>query len=149
MLIAPYGRGSLYTRVVKIMKRLMRTQYHFRKSPNGLCAWNVTRLIDQSRDLVHERVQLSAIRELDESFWANEKVEQLTCREIVGHARLILDCDLAFPIILSSDGRVMDGMHRVCKALLEGCTDVEAVRFVSDPDPDYVGVHPDDLPYPD
>jgi len=43
----------------------------------------------------------------------------------------------------------MDGMHCVCKALLEGCTDIEAIRFVIDPDPDYIGVHPDDLPYPD
>ncbi len=68
---------------------------------------------------------------------------------MVGHTRLILDCNLGFPIILSSDGRVMDGMHRVCKALLEGWTDIEAVRFVSDPAPDYVGVSPDDLPYPD
>jgi hypothetical protein len=127
----------------------MRTQYHFRRSPSGLCAWNVHRLIERSRDLVPVRVPLSAIRELDESFWANERVQQLTCREIVGHTHLILDSDLAFPIILSSDGRVMDGMHRVCKALLEGCTDIEAVRFIDDPDPDYVGVHPDDLPYPD
>jgi hypothetical protein len=127
----------------------MRTQYHFRRSSRGLCAWSVHRLIEESRDLASTRVPLSAIRELDESFWANERVQQLTCREIVGHTRLILDCDLAFPIIVSSDGRVMDGMHRVCKALLEGCADIEAVRFITDPAPDYVGVHPDDLPYPD
>jgi hypothetical protein len=127
----------------------MRTQYYFRRSPNGLCAWDIRRLIAQTRDLVPERVPLGAIRELDESYWAHESAQQLTCREIVGHARLMLDCDLAFPIILSSDGRVMDGMHRVCKALLEGRAAIEAVRFVSDPDPDYVGVPPDDLPYPD
>lgn len=125
----------------------MRTQYHFRRSPRGLCAWDVHRLIEQSRGLARERVPLSAIRELDEPHWANEHVRQLTCREITGHARLILDCDLAFPIILSRDGRVMDGMHRICKALLQGLEDIEAVRFVNDPEPDYIGVHPDDLPY--
>jgi len=27
--------------------------------------------------------------------------------------------------------------------------DVEAVRFVNDPEPDYIGVKPDDLPYED
>ena len=59
----------------------------------------------------------------------------------------MLDCDLAFPIILSSDGRVMDGMHRVCKALLQNHTEIKAVRFIQDPEPDYIGVHPDDLPY--
>jgi hypothetical protein len=125
----------------------MRTQYHFRRSPQGLCAWNVHRLVEQSRALVHERVPLSAIRELDEPYWANERTRILTCREIVDHARLMLHCDLAFPIILSSEGRIMDGMHRVCKALLQNRTEIEAVRFVHDPEPDYIGVHPDDLPY--
>jgi hypothetical protein len=126
----------------------MRTQYHFRPSPRGLYAWNVQRLIEQSSVLPRERVPLSAIRELDEPYWAGEKDRQLTCRQITGHARLMLDCDLAFPVILSSDGGVMDGMHRICKALLEGRSDVEAVRFKVDPEPDYIGVQPDDLPYP-
>jgi hypothetical protein len=127
----------------------MRTQYHFRRSARGLCAWNVHRLIEQSSSLVRKRIPLSAIRELDEPYWANERTHPLTCREIVGHARLMLDCDLAYPVILSSDGRVMDGMHRIGKALLEGRSDIDAVRFLIDPEPDYIGVHPDDLPYPD
>jgi len=42
---------------------------------------------------------------------------------------------------------VMDGMHRVLKAINLGKSHIEAVRFVSDPKPDYVGVDPDDLPY--
>jgi hypothetical protein len=127
----------------------MRTQYHFRRSTRGLCAWNVHRLIELTCSLVRERVPLTAILELDEPSWANERTLQLTCREIVGHARLMLECDLAHPVILSSDGRVMDGMHRICKALLEGRSDIEAVRFIHDPEPDYIGVDPDDLPYPD
>jgi hypothetical protein len=128
---------------------MMRAQYHFRKSPDGLRAWDVDRLVELSRSFPRERVPLSSITELDEPYWANENTRQLTCREIVGHARLMLDCDLAFPIILSSDGRVMDGMHRVCKALLNGFSEIEAVRFVQDPAPDHIGVHPDDLPYRD
>jgi hypothetical protein len=125
----------------------MRPQYHFRRSSQGLCAWNVRRLVELSRDLPREWVPLSAIRELDEPYWSNEGTQILTCREVVDHARLMLDSDLAFPIILSSDGRIMDGMHRVCKALLENRTEIEAVRFVHDPAPDYIGVEPDDLPY--
>jgi hypothetical protein len=125
----------------------MRKQYHFRKSPQGLRAWDIHRLVELSHDLVRERVPLSAIRELDEPYWANGSAQKLTCREIVNHARLTLDCDLTFPVILSSDGRVMDGMHRICKALLQDLKDIEAVRFVHDPEPDYIGVRPDDLPY--
>ena len=125
----------------------MRPQYHFRRLPHGFCAWNVRRLVELSRDLPPERVPLSAIHELDEPYWSNEGTESMTCRDIVDHARLMLDCDFSFPIILSSDGRIMDGMHRVCKALFEGRTEIEAVRFLRDPEPDYIGVHPDDLPY--
>ena len=125
----------------------MRPQYHFRRSPQGLCAWNVRRLVELSRDLPREWVPLSAIRELDEPYWSNEGAQILTCREVVDHARLMVECDLAFPVILSSDGRVMDGMHRVCKALFENRTEIEAVRFVHDPAPNYIGVDPDDLPY--
>lgn len=43
----------------------------------------------------------------------------------------------------------MDGMHRVCKAFLDGHHDIEAVRFIEDPAPDYVGVKPEKLPYCD
>ena len=127
----------------------MRAQYHFRNSPGGLCAWNVHRLVELASDLVRESVPLTAIRELDEPYWTGGVNQRLTCREIVDHARLMLESDLAFPVILSSDGRVMDGMHRICKALLHGLDRVDAVRFVSDPEPNYVGVQTDDLPYED
>ena len=127
----------------------MRTQYHFRDSSRGLCAWNVHRLVELSQTLARERVPLSEIRELDEPYWTSGENQRLTCRQMVDHARLMLDCDLVYPVILSSDGRVMDGMHRVCKALLQGFADIEAVRFIDDPEPDHIGIHPDDLPYPD
>ena len=55
--------------------------------------------------------------------------------------------DLSFPIILSADGAVMDGRHRVLKALLQDRDHVEAVQFDEDPEPDHVGLGPDDLPY--
>ena len=127
----------------------MRAQYHFRQSPQGLRAWNVHRLVELSSTLPRERIPLSVIRELDEPYWDGDPTKSITCRQIAEHARLIRDCDLAFPIILSSDGRVMDGMHRICKALVEGLNDIEAVRFLQDPEPDYVGLHPDALPYDD
>ena len=34
--------------------------------------------------------------------------------------RLVERAELAYPIILAPDGRVLDGMHRVAKALLQG-----------------------------
>jgi hypothetical protein len=126
----------------------MRTQYHFRRLPSGLLAWNVHRLVELSRDFEREWVHLSQIRELDETFWSDEG-QRMTCRQVADHARLMQEADLAFPVILSSEGRVMDGMHRICKAYLLGKDKIEAVRFRQDPEPDYVDVDPDELPYED
>ncbi|HXC94662.1 MAG TPA: hypothetical protein VNU92_03130 [Edaphobacter sp.] len=123
----------------------MRAQYHFRQSPQGLRAWNVRRLVELSSTLPRERVPLPAIRELDEPYWDGGPAKWITCRQIAEHARLIRD--LTFPVILSSDGSVMDGMHRICKALLEDLSEIDAVRLPHDPEPDYIGVHPDDLRY--
>jgi hypothetical protein len=50
-------------------------------------------------------------------------------------------------VILSSDGRVMDGMHRIAKAAMEGAESISAKKLVIDPEPDYVGIESDELPY--
>jgi len=124
----------------------MRKQYHFRPGPNGLRAWDVDRLVTLTADFPVVEVQVSAIRELDEPYWSTDG-SRLTCRDIAEHAQLINEADLGFPIILSADGRVMDGMRRVAKALIHNVSRLPAKRFVQDPEPDYVGVAPDDLPY--
>jgi hypothetical protein len=121
----------------------MRKQYHFRPSAAGLRAWDVDRLVALTKHLEPELVPIASIRELDEPYWG----EPMTCRSVADHARLINEADLGYPVILSSDGRVMDGMHRVLKALIQGESHVRGVRFLTDPEPDFVGVDPGDLPY--
>ena len=124
----------------------MRKQYHFRPSGRGLLAWDVDRLIVLTNHFPRVQVPLAAIRELAEPFWFGNGTAP-TCRAIVEHARLMEAADLRFPIILSADGRVMDGMHRVAKAVLLRQATIEAVQFDVDPEPDYVDVRPDELPY--
>ncbi len=125
----------------------MRKQYHFWPSPEGLLAWDVDRLIELSKDLPRITVPLSSIRELDEVYWFDDAKERPTCRKVLEHIGLIHEVDLSYPIILGADGRVMDGMHRVAKAFLEGREEIEAVQFERNPDPDRVGCRPEDLPY--
>ncbi len=124
----------------------MRKQYYFRRSDRGLLAWDVDRFVELSTDLPIQLVPLAEIAELDEPHWFSGD-DTPTCRAIAGHARLINEADLTYPIILASDGRVMDGMHRVCKAEMLGQPTIEAVRFDRSVEPDYVGCHPDRLPY--
>lgn len=124
----------------------MRKQYHFRPGANGLRAWDVDRLIELSSHYPVIEVPLSAIAELDLPYWFDHGYAP-TCRNVAEHARLINEADLAFPIILSADGRVMDGMHRAAKAAMQGLSTIAARKFPKDPAPDYEGVAPDDLPY--
>jgi hypothetical protein len=125
----------------------MRKQYHLRPSPNGLLAWDVDRLIDLAARLISVEVPLDVIRELDEPFWFSGGSDEATCRAVADHARLMSEADLSYPIILGADGRVMDGMHRVAKAYLEGRTTILAVQLKVDPEPDFVGVDETMLPY--
>ena len=123
----------------------MRKQYYFRPSPHGLLAWDVDRLVELSRHLLRKYIPLSAIRELDEPCGDDEK--PLTWRGLVEHLELIEKADLAFPIILSANGDIMDGRHRVAKAAWQGLTEIEAVPFEQDPEPDHVGLGPEQLSY--
>lgn len=122
----------------------MRKQYYFRPSPRGLLAWDVDRLVALSGNLSPKLVPLAQIRELDEP-WADDGA--VTWRAVLEHIKLIDEADLAFPIILAADGAVMDGRHRIAKAVREGHTELRAVQFLKDPEPDYVGVNPENLPY--
>jgi hypothetical protein len=66
---------------------------------------------------------------------------------VVDHMRLVNEADLRYAIIVDPDGRIMDGMHRVAKALLLGHSTIPAKRLPSLPSPDYTDVQPNDLPY--
>jgi hypothetical protein len=113
----------------------MRKQYYFRPSSRGLLAWDVDRLVLLSRDFPVRAVALTEIAELHAPLVGDE------------HARLIDEADLIYPIILAANDEVMDGRHRLAKALREGRATIDAVQFTEDPPPDYVGRDPDDLPY--
>lgn len=125
----------------------MRKQYHLRESPSGLLAWDVDKLIKITKGLSPREIPLDSIREIDKPFWFLENGPKPTCRNVALHARLIQECDLSFPIIIDPDGRVMDGMHRVCKALNLGRKMIAAFQLKSLPDPDFTGVPEDQLPY--
>ncbi|WP_367874601.1 hypothetical protein [Luteolibacter sp. Populi] len=127
----------------------MRAQYHLRNSDRGLLAWDVRRLIALTSDLTAFDLPLNEIQELDECFWFAREGDTPTCRKIADHAKLIAGTDLSYPIIVDPAGRVMDGMHRVCKAVMENRTTVRAVRLPVLPEPDFVGVEAKDLPYLD
>jgi hypothetical protein len=124
----------------------MRKQYYFRPGASGLDAWDVDRLISLSAGLPVAEVPLAAIGEIDSVYWYDHGY-QPTVRSVAEHARLIAEVDLSWPILLSHEGSVMDGMHRVARALLDGATEIRAVQFTSVIEPDYRDCQPEELPY--
>lgn len=99
--------------------------------------WYTERLWQLARDLPVASVAVAAVPEFDRDCWFGPDTAP-TCRAVALHAKRIYEADLAYPIILSADGRLMDGGHRLAKAWLLGHEHVPAVRFRTDPEPDYV-----------
>jgi hypothetical protein len=66
---------------------------------------------------------------------------------VIDHVRLIQEVDISYPVILGVDGRVMDGMHRIARAILEGHATITAVQFEIHPEPDYRDCRPGELPF--
>lgn len=124
----------------------LRQQYHFMPDERGKKAWDVYRLIELSAELPVEQVAVDSIAELDTNHWFDDHYRP-TVRAVIEHLDLIERADLSYPIILGADGRVMDGMHRVCKALLDGNATIAARRFPVDPEPDHRNCRPSDLDY--
>jgi hypothetical protein len=110
-------------------------QFHNRLTKDGKLVWDVDRLIRLAQDLPRKTVPLARIFEFETVYWFDDQYPP-TCRAVVEHFKRIEEVDLTSPIILSADGYVMDGMHRVAKAWLLGRTDILAVQFLHDPEPD-------------
>jgi hypothetical protein len=125
----------------------VRKQYYFRPSASGFDAWDVTHLIELSAKLPVKELPLSAIRELDTVYWFGADGSPATVRILVRHMELVNKVDLCYPVILGSDGEVMDGMHRVARCLLEGRATVSVVQFEEQPEPDYRNIRPEELSY--
>ncbi|HRE84481.1 MAG TPA: hypothetical protein PLN52_25790 [Opitutaceae bacterium] len=113
----------------------MKKQTHSRMTAEGRAVWYTERLWGLSAGLPVKRVRIDQIKEFDMDCWFG--VDEPTCREVARHAKKIFEADLSYPIILSADGRLMDGGHRIAKAWINGLHEVTAVQFADDPAPDF------------
>ena len=98
--------------------------------------WYSERLWDLSQDLIPFDLPIENIKELDYDCWFGS-IEP-TMREVAKHSKRIQEADLSYPIILNDDGSLMDGGHRICKALMEGQSSIQAVQFDVMPEPDQI-----------
>lgn len=93
--------------------------------------WRAPDLWAASEGLPVREVPVAALMPLLEQwFWG--RLESLL--EFAEHMERVRNADLDWPIILSQDGELMDGAHRLVKAYLQGGF-VKVVRFEQNPPP--------------
>lgn len=90
--------------------------------------WSVPRLFELSRSLPIIEIPIDHL-------CLSSTYEKLTLRDLVMHIQAVNNADLDRPIILSEDGDIMDGRHRIMKSLLIGSKTIKAVRFEENPEP--------------
>ena len=98
--------------------------------------WKITSLIyhAKNQDLEVFELPLCGIN-LATTVW---EIGDLRIKDFVKHWKRANSADLDYPIILDDDGFIMDGWHRVAKALFLGLATIKAVRFDRTPDCDYI-----------
>jgi hypothetical protein len=107
----------------------MRKPYHFWPGVTDLDAWDIDRLVEITAEFPVKEVPLDSIWEVNTVYWFNDGDELPTVRNVVEHMRLVNEVDPSYPIILGSNGCVMEGMHRVVRAIIEGRDTIRAVQF--------------------
>ena len=90
--------------------------------------WSVSRLFELARELPVMNISLDHLN-------IYHKYEDITLRDMVMHMKAVNEANLDYPIILDEDGDMMDGRHRLMKALLTGAKTIKAVRFEKNPSP--------------
>lgn len=94
--------------------------------------WVVTHLIWKAKDLAVFDYPINEVLLDQPLFWKLN-----TTRDFLVHFEKTIQASADFPIILSAEGDIMDGRHRIIKAILDGKTSIRAVKFVTTPEPDY------------
>jgi hypothetical protein len=99
--------------------------------------WFIKRLWKLTVNLPVFEFDVSSFKDFDDDIWFGDRVKP-TVRKVLEHHQKVLNANCSYPIILSEDGVVMDGVHRICRAYVEGKKSIPAVRFEKTPEPDQI-----------
>lgn len=92
--------------------------------------WRQSTLIGASKDLEVYDLPVYAL-DLDAYPWD----ERMSVANFVDHAHRMRNAG-CWPVIISPDGEVLNGWHRIAHAVINGRTSVTAVRLETMPPPD-------------
>lgn len=104
-----------------------------RKFGDKLYKWNVPGLQAAAAHLPVQETETDRF-DLNVDAWFGEACSP-TIANVVQHMKRIQSADLDDPILLSAEGHVFDGLHRLAKCMLEGITVITYRQFDVNPDP--------------
>ncbi|MBE4618247.1 chromosome partitioning protein ParB [Vibrio navarrensis] len=116
----------------------MTTQRYVEINDGIQSVWMIERIWQLAETLPTEEIPIADICGPDEVTWFGDSGPGPTCRAIAEHCRRINNADLSYPVILTEDYRVFDGMHRIAKCIMQGKTTIAVKRFRKNPAPDQV-----------
>ena len=100
--------------------------------------WKASTLWELSETMPIELVRLDSFDWENDNFQCNSLSDPPLWRDIGDHAKRIINADLNYPIVISAEGHIMDGMHRLLKCHVFDVATIKAVRFAENPPPDRV-----------
>lgn len=92
--------------------------------------WASKTLFEASKELRVVDIDIASL-DLDVTPWEGNNI-----LEFVKHCVRIDKCRFEYPVIQAPSGWVMNGWHRIVKAIMEGRKTIPAVRFKELPKPD-------------
>lgn len=104
---------------------------------NQVFTWYTERLWKLAAELPVFEFEVATFNCFNEDVWFGG-VHTPTVNKVLEHYRKIAKANFEYPIIFSQDGSIFDGVHRICRAHLDGRKTIPAVKFEQDPEPDLI-----------
>ncbi|MBP3962832.1 hypothetical protein [Paenibacillus lignilyticus] len=97
--------------------------------------WDVEKLWALSMNLPVQKIQLDSIKELDQDCWftGSRNTPIPSIRNVALHCQRIINANMEYPILLCSDGQLIDGGHRIAHAWIHGQNEIDAVYLALPP----------------
>ena len=94
--------------------------------------------VNDRRYNVHAAIKLSEylpVKDylIEDLYIAYESPCDDNLRSFIEHMRMVVDADLSYPVLMNEDGFIIDGRHRLSKAILNKQKTIKGVRFMKDP----------------
>lgn len=91
--------------------------------------YSVAKMVDDTKGLKPFDAPIATM-DLSGKIWDGS-----TLLELAFHCKKVSKADLRVPIIIGWDGSIVDGRHRLIKAIIQGRRTIQAVRMTWKPEP--------------